>query len=80
MTWIPLNSTSLHSARYQKATSLLELVFADGAMHAYFPVPERTFAEFLGAESQGRYFNLHIRKQFPHYRIRPANQPDIART
>jgi hypothetical protein len=78
MTWIPLNSTSLHSARYQQETTLLELVFSDGAMYAYFPVPEPTFAEFLRAESQGRYFNLHIRKEFFHYRIRPANQLDTA--
>jgi len=74
MTWIPLNSTCFHSARYQKETSLLDLVFTDGAMHAYSPVPERTFVEFLGAESQGRYFNLHIRKQFSDYSIRPTTR------
>jgi len=80
MTWIPLNSTSLHSARYQQETTLLELVFSDGAIYGYFPVPERTFDEFLRTESQGRFFNLHIRTQFSYYKIRPANQLDWDRS
>lgn len=78
MAWIPLNSSSIHSARYQLETTLLELVFSDGAMYGYFPVPEPIFTELLQAESQGRYFNLHIRKQFSEYRIRPANQGNVA--
>jgi len=70
MTWILLDSRSLRAARYEEPEQALELEFCDGAIHRYFPVPQRMFQQFLRAESKGRYFNLHIRKLFPSHRIR----------
>lgn len=74
MAWILLDSTSLSAARYQKKRSMLELEFCDGSIYRYLPVPEPRYEELLRAESKGRYFNLHIRKNFVWERIRPANK------
>jgi hypothetical protein len=71
MSWIPLNSTAIHAARYVQAESLLELEFCDGAIYRSCAVPEPTFQEFLQAESKGRYFNLHLRKKFVFDIVRP---------
>ena len=55
-----------------QSESLLELEFRDGAIYRSCSVPERTFQEFLAAESQGRYFNLELRDKFVFDPVRPA--------
>jgi len=64
MIWIPLNSTGIRAARYLKAESLLDVKFCDGSIYRYHAVPEKTFEQFLLAESKGRYFNFHLRTKF----------------
>jgi hypothetical protein len=78
MTWTLLLSGSLRAARYQQPELVLEVEFCDGAIHCYYRVPERTFQELLRAESKGRFFNLHIRKEFPSHRIRRAGANSIS--
>jgi hypothetical protein len=72
MSWIPLDSTAVRAVRYLNAESSLELKFCDGAIYRYSAVPELTFQEFLRAESKGRYFNLHLRTQYPFDPVHPA--------
>lgn len=72
MTWIELNSTAIRAACYSEAESLLDLKFWDGAVYRGSAVPELTFQDFLRAESKGRYFNLHLRKQFIFHPVRPS--------
>jgi hypothetical protein len=72
MNWIALTSQSLQAARYRKGDAVLELEFRNGAVYHYLSVPAGTFTELLDAKSKGRYFNLHIRNEFPFDRIHPA--------
>jgi hypothetical protein len=70
MDWMLLESGTLRAARYQEPELVLDLEFCDGSIHRYLLVPEQTFQELLGAESKGRYFNLHIRTVFASRQVR----------
>ena len=72
MARIDLNSTSLNAATYQDQSALLELEFRSGMIYHYFGVPAQTYQELLMAESQGRYFNQHIRNRFTYAKIDPT--------
>jgi len=69
---VDLNSTLLQAATYQDQSTFLELEFRSGAIYRYLGVPAQTYQELLRAESQGRYFNQHIRNRFPHVKTNPA--------
>lgn len=69
---VDLNSTLLHAAIYQDQSAFLELEFRSGAIYRYLGVPAQTYQELLRAESQGRYFNQHIRNRFPYVKTDPA--------
>ena len=60
----PMDSSLLQAAVYHDELALLELAFCSGVVYRYFGVPAQTYHELLSAESQGRYFNFHIRNRF----------------
>lgn len=68
---VDLKSTSLNAATYQDQSALLDLEFRSGAIYRYVGVPAQTYQELLLAESQGWYFNQHIRNRFPYTKIDP---------
>lgn len=68
---VDLKSTSLNAATYQDQSALLDLEFRSGAIYRYVGVPAQTYQELLLAESQGRYFNQHIRNRFTYTKIDP---------
>lgn len=61
---LPVDSSTLAWVRYSSAQRLLQLGFHTGKVYEYLDVPVTTFQELLGANSKGRYFNLHIRNHF----------------
>ena len=69
---VDLHSTVLEAAAYHHLEALLELQFSSGAVYQYFGVPEQTYQELLSAESQGAYFNHHIRNRFVYAQVHPA--------
>jgi KTSC domain len=69
MRMVPVTSESLAAAGYDRARSVLRLRFNAGGTYEYEGVPERVWADLLGAESKGRYFLAAIRGQFPYRRI-----------
>lgn len=69
MARVDLNSTLLLAATYQDQNALLELEFRSGAIYRYSRVPAQTYQELLMAESQGGYFNQHIRNRFAYAKI-----------
>ena len=60
----PISSSNIISAGYDPATQTLELEFKGGAVYQYMNVPEYMWYEFLGAPSQGKYFQSQIRPRF----------------
>jgi len=70
---VALQSTVLHAASYRDRGALLDLEFRSGEIYRYAGVPAQTYRELLLAESQGRYFNTHIRPRFAYTKIGPAS-------
>lgn len=62
--WLPVESTVFLAAAYRADVRQLYLRFRDGDVYRYFDCPVSVYAEFLGAESRGRYFSQQIRNQF----------------
>jgi len=65
---VPVASSTISSACYNRAEQLLELRFRSGAVYRYLEVPEFIHAALMAAESKGRYFNEAIRGRFEHRR------------
>ena len=69
---VDLQSTSLKAVTYHDRSARLELEFRSGAIYRYSDVPALVYQELLRAESNGQYFNQHIRNRFIHTKIKPA--------
>ena len=67
---ISLDSTILAWVRYFPDLCLLQVGLRPGPDYEYSEVPATTYLELLAAESKGRYFNYHIRKDFPCQQIK----------
>jgi hypothetical protein len=67
--WRPLESKLLAAAAYIASRRRLYLRFHSGEVYCYFTFPADQYQEFLGAESQGRYFLSNIRNRFPYQKL-----------
>jgi hypothetical protein len=80
----PLTSSTLASAGYCSRQRLLELEFKTGHVYRYFEVPPEQYQQLLAAESNGRYFNAHIRHCYHFQQISsidsasPRHSPPLA--
>jgi hypothetical protein len=67
---IELDSTALAWVCYLSEQRVLQVGLHTGRDYDYLDVPARVYQELLAAESKGRYYNLHIRNEFPCRQIR----------
>lgn len=67
---IDLDSTALAWVGYLSEQGVLRVGLRTGRNYDYVDVPARVYQELLAAESKGRYYNLHIRNEFPCRKIR----------
>ena len=58
---IPIDSTSLASVGYDRASRTLEVEFQGGRVYRYFGVPPGRYRALLAAESAGRFLNTEIK-------------------
>ncbi len=58
-------STALHSAAYDDETQELTIRLATGRTYVYRGVPEIEYDRLVNADSAGRYYNRHIRDEYP---------------
>lgn len=58
-------STVIRRFVYQPSTRSLEVEFVSGRRYRYADVPEDVASRFRGAFSKGRFFNTHIRDDYP---------------
>lgn len=56
-------------------TRVLEIHFDSGRIYQYYDVPDDIYEGMMAAESKGRYFNAHIRDQFPYQEIARVTRP-----
>jgi KTSC domain len=67
---IELESTALAWVRYLPVERVLQVGLRTGRDYDYFDVPAEIYTDLLAAESQGRYYNRHIRNDFPCQEVR----------
>ena len=56
-----VSSSSLRSAGYEPAPSILEVEFRHGGVYQYFNVPGSRYASLMSAYSKGCYFDAFIK-------------------
>jgi hypothetical protein len=59
-----ITSSSLKSASFDCLTEKLVVNFNNGASYEYRKVPTLLFTKFRLSESQGKFFNRYIAKEF----------------
>ena len=69
LNWRPLESKLLAAETYEASRRILYLRFHSGEVYRYFLFSAERYQEFLGAESQGKYFLSHIRNHLPYERL-----------
>ena len=68
--WVPIESSVFAAAAYSRSEDSLYLEFRSGAIYRYFDLPLHQYAEFLAADSKGRYFSRNIRDRFRCQQVR----------
>jgi hypothetical protein len=63
------NSSNLKKGEYDINTKKLNVTFNNGMVYEYDDVPHEVFSEMNIAESQGKYFNQKIAKNYNYKRI-----------
>ncbi len=58
---IPVASSNIKSIGYIANGEILEVEFNSGAIYHYFSVPAGVFADFVDAESKGKFFIRNVR-------------------
>lgn len=59
-----IESTMIDSIGYDASSATLEIEFKSGVVWQYYDFPESTWHEFDGAESQGKFFHVHIKGNY----------------
>ena len=63
--WVNVHSSAIRKVGFNSATSTLYIDFEDSdPYYEYYNVPEHVFREFVNAQSVGRYYHRHIKKQY----------------
>ncbi len=63
------DSSNLKQASYDTLNKKLNVTFNNGAIYEYDEVPHEVFAGLNLAESQGKFFNQNISKNFTYKKI-----------
>ncbi len=64
-----VDSSSLRSVGYDRATETLEVEFRNGSIYRYEGVAVEVWNRLRHADSLGRFFQDHVRDQFPTTRV-----------
>jgi lysyl-tRNA synthetase class 2 len=59
-----VESTAIERIDYNTEKRLLFVTFTSSRRYVYFDVPSSIYRRFLESESQGRFFNSHIRDHY----------------
>jgi hypothetical protein len=64
-----IESSSLRSIGYDRATHTLEVEFRNGGIYQYSGVPDSVWFELRHAESKGKFFQDRVRDSFAMQRM-----------
>ncbi len=62
-------SSNIKGGRYNTNTKKLQITFNNGMVYEYDDVPHEIFAELNLSESQGKYFNKSISKNYTYKKV-----------
>ena len=65
-----VESSSLRSIGYDRATATLEVEFKNGGVYRYANVPPALWSAFRDCNSKGKFFLEQVRDHFPPTRVR----------
>jgi KTSC domain len=69
-------SSAILRVWYEPNDETLFVTFVGGKTYAYDGVPPQLRRELLAAESHGRFFNAHIRDQYPYRLVKSRRKRD----
>ena len=69
-----VESSSIASVGYGRASKLLEIEFRSGAIYRYREVPESVFTAFSAARSKGHFFGTQVRGKYTFEKLRGPKQ------
>ncbi len=64
-----VESSAIRGIDYEPSSRTLLVIFIDGDGYAYFEVPPALYADFLRAESKGRFFAEQVRDSFGYQQV-----------
>ena len=67
---VAVESSSIASVGYGRASKLLEIEFRSGAIYRYRDVPKKVFKAFSTSQSKGHFFSAEIRGKYPYDKVR----------
>jgi hypothetical protein len=73
---IVVNSSNIKNGVYHTQLKTLLITFNNGSQYEYEDVPWEIFTKFRMSESQGKYFNLEIQKNYKYKKITNIKKDD----
>lgn len=67
---VVIASSNLKFASYDTLTKILTISFNNESIYEYYNIPWEVFARLRSAESQGKYFNKEIAKNYKYKKIK----------
>lgn len=66
---VDINSSNIKSALYETDTKKLTITFNNNLKYTYDEVPWELFTKFRLSESQGKFFNQNISKNYKYKKL-----------
>jgi hypothetical protein len=71
----PIASTAIRAIGYSKRRHILEIEFVNGAVYRYSKVTPSVHRELMSADSKTRYYDRHIKGNYPSRRVQSRAKP-----
>jgi len=67
---VGVKSSNLKFAKYDTTSKTLTVTFNNESIYEYYDVPWQIFTKFRMAESQGKFFNTEISKNYKYKKLK----------
>jgi len=67
---VAIKSSNLKFASYNTTSKTLTTTFNNGSIYEYYDVPWIIFTKFRAAESQGKFFNTEIGRNYKYKKVK----------
>jgi YD repeat-containing protein len=64
-----VDSAAIHAIGYNPQSRILEIIFTNGGIYRFAGVPAPLYRAMQCATSMGKFFQAHVRGQYPYTRI-----------